>query len=45
MSLQVEVPIAKFVRTVTSANGEPWSFTGFEATDKGTKWITVAKRM
>ena len=28
-----------------SANGDEWHFNGFEFTDMGTMWITVAQRM
>ena len=45
LSLQAEVPGPKFQRTMTSANGDEWYFNGFEATARGTMWITVAQRM
>ena len=44
LSLQAEVPVPKFVHVVTSSNGDEWLFNGFDATDKGTMWITVAQR-
>ena len=44
-SYQVEVPVPKFIRTVDDGDEEPWTFNGFEGTEKGTMWITVAKRL
>ena len=44
LSLQAEVPVPKCLRSITSANGETWNFNCFDATDKGTMWITVARR-
>ena len=44
LSLQVEVPVPKFLRTVWSANGDEWKYNGFEVPGKGTMWITVAQR-
>ena len=43
-SYQVEVPVPKFIMTAPDTGGEPWTYNGFEGTEKGTMWITVATR-